>query len=515
MSVVNNFAPLGHNLPSTTRPINWLHHSGGLPPGLTALPDRLGNGIPLGKLLCDDLAQVLHPAHPQFDQRERIAEQPLPGLLGLLGLKKVQLSSQGVPCRELNPRVCRKHFFLSGSDRQDHVLLIDPARSGKTTAIINPSLMHCHDSVVVIVAGDVPPEVENVRAQGMGQRFIRLDPFSAHNVETFNPFHDIRKNTRYELQDVQTIVLGLLGRIPAGWEPGRMLGAERCLTALVLHFLYQKQDPSLTDIALYVRDNAFGADEARMRHIRDNVHLSSERSWRPGRADCHPVIAYLLDPILTAGSFDLGKEISGYLDLIRTVTTDYMPGSLLAQNSRYSTFSLDELTSAGTRSTVLFTISPAKFHQLRSSGFAEIFIGLLSARLESMKPGEMPFLFMLDDYPQMAGNIAFLKTLIESSNGNARYITCIQELAQIRQMSASGGLSEMLKLFPLRVVFPPASVDAAHDLSTYLSGNNVAPSIFLGMQLSDLVICSDPGQLVYAKQLGGSGWIGNAYRSTS
>ena len=85
-----------------------------------------------------------------------------------------------------------------------HVLVVGPARSGKSAGVTVPTLLNWDESVVIYdTKGENWALTSGFRAQRLGQRVLKFDPVAPDSAR-FNPLLEVRLD-RHMLEDVQSI----------------------------------------------------------------------------------------------------------------------------------------------------------------------------------------------------------------------------------------------------------------------------------------------------------------------
>jgi len=132
--------------------------------------------------------------------------------------------------------------FLRGNG---HMLTRAPSRTGKSTNVIIPALLHwfCGSVVVIDVKGELAKITSKFR-RAMGQKVITFDPFGVVGEEghKFNPLRilveDVMHNIGRNLHDyARSIALQLIPEKPNSVSDGEFFrnGGRRLITALLLY----------------------------------------------------------------------------------------------------------------------------------------------------------------------------------------------------------------------------------------------------------------------------------------
>ncbi|WP_335340553.1 type IV secretory system conjugative DNA transfer family protein [Cupriavidus nantongensis] len=112
------------------------------------------------------------------------------------------------------------------------VVVVGPARSGKGTSVLVPSLLTWRQSAVVLdVNGELGTITENWRRTEAHNQIRRVDFAGESSPDTYNFLDAIRRDTSHELADIEALAASLL---PVGDKDGELVGHARALLTLCI-----------------------------------------------------------------------------------------------------------------------------------------------------------------------------------------------------------------------------------------------------------------------------------------
>ena len=304
---------------------------------------------------------------------------------------------------------------------EGHILTVAGTRTGKTSALVIPTLLSYSGNTVVI---DVKGENYAVTARArieMGHKVYRLDPFriiedfginGTDIFSTFNPLDIIDENYDEAFDQATSIAESLVVIRSGEKDPHWNDKAKSLLRDLILYTVFEA--PPEKRHLIYVRD----------------ILTSSPDEWES-------IKEKMMESSYT-NIANRGREISGlnpteWNSIISTALrhTDFLESPKIQDILYYSSFSIKELSSGKT--TIYLIIPPSKikdyFRLLR------LWVNCALAERMSFKgKTEYPCLFLLDEMAQ----IKTMDSLYDAISVSASYgitIWCIlQNIGQIKSL---------------------------------------------------------------------------------
>lgn len=133
------------------------------------------------------------------------------------------------------------------------ILVIGPARSGKTHGIARPTLREWRGSAVVVeTRSDLLSTIE-AKSENGGTRVYRFAPWEQDgNGASYNPLHDVRLGSHKEKGDVRVIATALASN--AVHTPTSYRGSlTKVIECLIFYALYATHTPSLASVAEFIQ----------------------------------------------------------------------------------------------------------------------------------------------------------------------------------------------------------------------------------------------------------------------
>ncbi len=306
----------------------------------------------------------------------------------------------------------------------DHVLVIAPCRSGKTTGITIPTLLSWDESVLVFdVKGESYEVTRNFRERRLGQRVLRFEP-GAPNSARFNPLSEIRLD-RNLVRDAAQICGMLMNPAQDEHENHWTRCACHLLTAITLYVRLSQSPDGLPDGGSLATVRAILTDGGPLRGVRPvRVAAAAEdctartmlasiremaedwvsRAVRGGRLAPSDkehearlagwqAVAEILEHWSAAGNAEFGSVIATAKHAL-TIFAD----PAVAANTSESDFSIDSLVAGSEKVSLYITASPLSYprHQALSKLLVDM---VIRRRLEALgaNGSKSRLLLLIDD----------------------------------------------------------------------------------------------------------------------
>jgi type IV secretion system protein VirD4 len=377
----------------------------------------------------------------------------------------------------------RVHRLADSRDR--HVLAFAPSGSGKTSALVVPTLLTCASSVVALdIKGELWHLTAGYRSRVLGQPCLRVDLGCADGSgAAYNPLLAVPRGAG-DVKHAQSIADVLVD--PEGRDRPRSFweeSAHALLTACVLETVYSAPagaasgDRSLAGCARLLSDPRRPLQETLAALLAARHDPGLELGWRDPHTglvtETHPAVAAAarslldMDPRTASG---IVATAQSHLALFRD--------PVLAANTSRSDFEPLDLV-AGERPVSLYlTIAPADLDRLR--GPIRLLLNqlcrALTERLDfepaSSRPARRhPLLLLLDEFAVL-GRLAFFGRAMGYLRGyGIRVYLSVQSLSQLHDIY--GHHQSITANCPLQVAFAPADVETAELLSRMVGPTTV------------------------------------------
>lgn len=349
-------------------------------------------------------------------------------------------------------------------DEPTHILLVAPTRSGKGVGVIIPSLLYWEGSTVVLdIKGENFDETAGWRKKKMGNIVLRYKPSSTDNCVAFNPFDEIRKGTPTEILDVMNIVDFIVnpsGKPPGGSEAHWITSAESLMTGIVLHLLYTKDNPNISDVLDFLActnvpmkveediDNDGNIIEIKKpvelrEHLADLVVAMKDKQLLHDETGevlrnvfggtreqdlryVHPLVLQIFSKMSTTPEQEFGS-IKSTLDTVLNTFRD----PVLAKNMSHSDFRIADLMNNEKPVSLYIVLSPSDLKRLMP--VAKILIELIFRRNceRELKDYKHRLLFVLDEFPAIGKMEAFEEALGYIAGYGMKAMVIVQDLTQL------------------------------------------------------------------------------------
>ena len=378
----------------------------------------------------------------------------------------------------------------------EHVLVIAPCRTGKTTGITIPTLLSWDESVLVFdMKGESFAVTRNFREQHLGQRVLKFDPTAPDSVH-FNPLSEIRLDHNLVLDTAQICRL-LMDPAQNVEENHWTRCACHLLTAITL-FVRLSQSPAialsggsfatvrtiLTDGGPLRnfgpgRDAATANCEARaiLAHIREVAEDSVARAVHGDRLSPNDeehearligwrTVAEILEHWAAAGDAELGSIIATAVDAL-SIFAD----PTVAANTRESDFSIESLVSGSEKTSLYVTASP--FTWPRDQALSKLLMDMvLRRRLEALGESapKSRLLLLIDDLG-VFGRLPVLvnEGLVGFRGCAVTTLFVAQSRGQISKTYCETEAGSIVENCAIQVAYTPSSLETAEFFAAHSS----------------------------------------------
>jgi type IV secretion system protein VirD4 len=377
----------------------------------------------------------------------------------------------------------RVHRLADARDR--HVLAFAPSGSGKSSALVVPTLLTCTSSVVALdIKGELWHLTAGYRSQVLGQPCLRVDlGCTDGSGAAYNPLLAVPRGAG-DVKHAQSIADVLVD--PEGRDRQRSFweeSAHALLTACVLEVVYSApaEDASgarsLAGCARLLSDPRRPLQETLAALLTACHDPGLELGWRDPhtglRTETHPAVAAAarslldMDPRTASG---IVATAQSHLALFRD--------PVLAANTSRSDFEPLDLVAGELPVSLYLTLAPADLDRLR--GPIRLLLNqlcrALTERLDfepaSSRPARRhPLLLLLDEFAVL-GRLDFFGRAMNYLRGyGIRVYLSVQSLSQLHDIY--GHHQSITANCPLQVAFAPADVETAELLSRMVGPTTV------------------------------------------
>ncbi|MEI6856233.1 type IV secretory system conjugative DNA transfer family protein [Psychrilyobacter sp.] len=341
-------------------------------------------------------------------------------------------------------------------NKNTHISVIAPTRSGKGVGIIIPTLLTWKGSTFVL-----DPKGENFaltsgyRQKVLKHKVLKFAPFATEGSISFNPLSNVRRGHKLEFKDVEVITSILVDNGKEGELDHWASGAKVLLNGIILHVLYTIKDrtASLGDVIDFMTSpanpladellNILGGEDEDENEIEPKyIHGESEffkeiydKETMVGvPSGVHPIVARMCAEMS-------GKADKERASIISTATTkiSLFQNPVIRQNTKKIDFKINDLMNYETPVDLFICIQPEDIKIL-----APLVRLLLTQVVGTLCP-EMNYetreavhkhkmLLLLDEFPAF-GKIPILEKGIAYIAGYGMKALLIgQSLSQYRQV---------------------------------------------------------------------------------
>ena len=349
-------------------------------------------------------------------------------------------------------------------DGPEHYAVIAPTRTGKGAGIVVPTLCTWKGSTIVY---DLKEENFRITAKERS-KFSEIIYFNPSSLESahFNPLFEIRKGI-HEVKDAQNIANMIIEPDKPGQSDHWTRTGNSLLTASILHVLYSgnNQEKNLAGVTNLLSRPEMSLTET-LNEMLETKHIKDENGM-PSHP--HPGVVSAVRDVLNKSPDDKSSVVStimGYLAVYRD--------PLLANCTKDSDFSIEELISSESPKSLYFIIPPADIDRLRP--VIRLIVNLICRRLteptdiESMRRRHK-LLLMLDEFPAL-GRLEFFESALAFIAGyGLKALLVCQSMNQLKQVY--GERTSILDNTHVRVFYTPNTIETADYISRTLGDSTV------------------------------------------
>ena len=337
----------------------------------------------------------------------------------------------------------RKYLWLNGAQ---HVMVVAPTRSGKSTSVAIPVLLTYESSVVVLdVKGELYQHTSGYRSQKLGQQIYVWSPYDdTGRTHRFNPFTPLlRLDSRNRLGELQTIAAILYPDEP-GKDPFWTNQARSAFVAFA-SCMFESWD----DLARMEYPSAHGRA---LDSNADPRFPSFARIYRMTSGEgCQGGVRKMLETVLTdrkqyghistqtrtAFSSLVGLAEETFSSVIATVQAPLQQflSPILAAATNATDF--DVMAVRRRKMTVYVVIPPKKLDE--SSKLLNIFFSsVIGGNLQGDKTTDSTIkhqvLMLMDEFTSMGRLDVWAKRISVSASYGVRDLTIVQSRPQLRSV---------------------------------------------------------------------------------
>lgn len=369
------------------------------------------------------------------------------------------------------PKQRKKKLHYLRHDGPEHIAAIAPTRSGKGVGLVIPTLLSWPHSVVVYdTKGENYILSAGWRRKHANNVVLRFDPAEPDTGCHFNPLNEVRFGSLYQVADVQNLVTMIVDPDGKGLNDHWAKTSHAFLTGVVLHVLYLARDPSRNVTPTLKAVGDLLADPDRpvnelLQEMLDYKHGGANPT--DGDQQAHRVIQ-------SAGRDMLNKaenELSGVLSTAMSFLTLYRD-PIIAANTAYSDFSVDDLMDHDKPVSLYLVVSPANKDRLKPLIRLVLNQIVRGRTRDSMMPDasgrvtakyKNRLLMLLDEFPSLGRLDVFQESLAYLAGYGIKCYLIMQDVAQL--YAAYGRDESIISNCHIRIAYAPNKVDTAEWMS--------------------------------------------------
>ncbi len=363
---------------------------------------------------------------------------------------------------------------LLSHDREEHVLLLAPPRSGKGVGVIVPTLFSWPHSVVITdIKGENWGISAGYRKSELGNVVLRFNPTAEEGCTRFNPLEEIRVGTLKEVADTQNIADILVNPFGEGMQNHWDKTSYDLLVGTILHILYSPEikEKNLATLALILSDPDRSFDDTLKAMLTARHDPEFSFGWQGATGTptpTHPVVASAARAMLDRAE----TERSGVKSTALASLALYRD-PLVARNTSCSDFSITDLMQHEKPVSLYLAIPTSEIS--RTKPLYRMIMNMLGRKCtESMefKEGRQVvsyrhrLLLLMDEF-QSLGQLDFFEAALAFIAGyGIKALLVVQNLEQIRKYY--GPHNSIFSNCSVRVAFTPNDIESAEMISRML-----------------------------------------------
>lgn len=397
--------------------------------------------------------------------------------------------SEGVFCGMFQPTPKARPLYLKHNG-PEHVLAIAPTRSGKGVGLIVPTLLTWpHSAFILDMKGENYELTAGWRGTprskgGAGNRVMRFEPGSPEGSNRWNPLHEIRHRTVYEVADADNMASILMEA--ANGEGGKtdpyFQNAGRSLLSAALIYTRYLMEPGVATLAdcytvLTGGDPRPNPPEAEA-GVKTEASMDALRQlWVKMKtfapADTSPLIESIVKKVRLTGARLVtvaDEELSGIVGSAATPLEPYLD-PILAQNTAHSDFVVNDLMDADDPVSLYYVLPGTDIERLVPLTRLLIITMMrkLAPRMERDANGDMKaphkhrLLMMMDEFPILGGLGEFQTSMAFLGGYGIKVYLIAQDTPQIT--AAYGQHESIIGNCHIRIYYTPNRLETAEPLS--------------------------------------------------
>lgn len=445
--------------------------------------------------------EYMHGSARWADQTDMVQATLLarkPSALQVLTNRKVPTPTDGVYVGGwLDDKNIFHYLRHSGPE---HVLTIAPTRSGKGVGLVIPTLLSWSGSVVATdLKGELKALTAGWRKQYAKNYTLFFEPASSTGSARWNPLHEVRVGSDYEVGDCQNIASLLADPDGRGFRDHWDRVAFGAFTGLIVHVIYREraarkagkpeneiQIATLAALDQFLSDPTKSLTELWAEMMQATYYYNPETNdYGP-----HPVVAQTAKDMEDTPEEELGSKLStikGFLSLYRD--------PVIQRNTKVCDYKIRDLMHADNPASLYIITQPADKLRLRPLVKLKLnmIMRLLTEKMEFENGKPKPtykhrLLFMLDEFAGLGKMPVIQESLAYcASYGIKCYLIC-QNRSQLTSREDGYGPDETISgNCHIKNAYPPNEESSAEYLSKMVgtttivkeslteSGSKVAP----------------------------------------
>jgi len=342
------------------------------------------------------------------------------------------------------------HYLRDSS--MEHVLACAPCRSGKTTALVIPTLLAWNQSAVIYDSrNELWSLTAGWRQQHAKNKVLRFEPASSDSgVARWNPLNEIRfddKTGCFDVGDVENLVALMIDPEGKGLETYWQKTAFSLLIGVILHVLYLKRANSVkanlatVDAMLFSPEQASAELWEEMINNRHNNGLRNELVAAAGQA---------MKSLPQEEGDSVLSTVKSYLALYRD--------PIVKRNTVVSDFFINDLMNDESPLSLYIVREP---YQIAVRSLIQLLLNMIIRRLAGHRHHH-PLLLMLDEAPSLGRLSRLQESLPLLTQSGIKLYWIFQDLSQIK--SAYGQV--IIENCQVQVFYTPNRIETATYLST-------------------------------------------------
>lgn len=410
-------------------------------------------------------------------------------------------ATEGVFCGLYQPTEKDRPLYLK-HDGPEHILAVAPTRSGKGVGLIVPTLLTWrHSAFILDMKGENYELTAGWRSTpiskgGAGNRVLRFEPGAPSGSCRWNPLHEIRHRTMYEVADADNMAAILMEA--ANGDGGKtdpyFQNSGRTLLSSVLIYTRYLMEPGTATLAdcYTVLTGGDPRPEAAVdtagQGVQDEASMDALRqlwvkmkNFAPEGHD-DPLIASIIKKVRLTGARLVtvaDEELSGIVGSAATPLEPYLD-PILSQNTATSDFVVNDLMNEETPVSLYYVLPGADIERLVPLTRLLIITMLrkLAPVMERDANGDVKaphkhrMLMMMDEFPILGKLGEFEKSMAFLGGYGIKVYLIAQDMPQIKK--AYSEYESIIGNCHIRIYYTPNRLETAEPLSRSLGKTTVS-----------------------------------------